>query len=277
MPIAWKPITRRLIVEVSEGDCFGWAAQLAYGFFFALFPALLFLVSLASVLPVRDGIDRGLRLVARMAPGDVLSIVRKQLGEISAEPYPLLVAVSFAIALWSASAAMTTVISTLNFAGRVTERRSWWRVRAIAILLSFGLGLMLALALVLVMVGPAAAAQVAGLFGLSEVVLWVWAIVRWPAAFALAVAAIAVVYRYAPDAKEARRWVTPGAVGAAVLWLLVSVAFKWFVIRFGRYQETYGAIGGVMVMLSWFYLCGLAIVLGAHLDTAARSVAASHD
>ena len=112
---------------------------------------------------------------------------------------------------------------------------------------------------------------------MSELALWVWAIVRWPASFALAVAAIAVVYRYAPDVKEERRWVMPGAAGAAVLWLLVSVAFKSFMLRFGRYQETYGAIGGVMVMLSWFYLCGLAILLGAHLDTAARSVTASHD
>lgn len=270
-------ISRRLITEVAEGDCFGWAAQLAYGFFFALFPALLFLVSLASVLPVRPAIERGLRLAARLAPGDVLSIAREQLVEITAEPYPLLVGVSFAIALWSASAGMTTVISTLNYARRRSERRSWWRVRVTAILLALGLGLTAAVSLVLVMVGPAAAARVAGLFGLSEPVLWIWAIVRWPAAFALIVAAIAVVYRYGPDAEPERRWVTPGAVAAAVLWLLVSVAFKWFVIRFGRYQDTYGAIGGVMVMLSWFYLCGLAMVLGAHLDTAVRYVAASHD
>lgn len=277
MPIAWKAISRRLVAEVVEGDCFGWAAQLAYGFFFALFPALLFLVSLASVLPVRPAIDRGLHLAGRLAPGDVLSIAREQLVEITAEPRPLLVGVSFAVALWSASAVMTTVISTLNYARHRTERRSWLRVRATAIALAFGLGLTAAVTLVLVMVGPVAAAQVAGLFGLSEPVLWVWAVVRWPMAFALAVAAIAVVYRYAPDAREDRKWVTPGAVGAAVLWLLVSIAFKWFVIRVGRYQETYGAIGGVMVMLSWFYLCGLAIVMGAHLDTALRHVAASHD
>ena len=154
------------------------------------------------------------------------------------------------MALWSATAGMTAIISTLNQTRRIREARSWWRVQVIAMLLTLVVGMSALIALTLVVLSPPA--------------------FRWPAAFALVVAAIALVYRFAPDTKGKRVWLSPGAVAAAVLWLLISLAFKWFVSHFGRYQEIYGAIGGVMVMLSWFYLSGLAILMGAHFDMALR-------
>jgi len=257
MSIAWTEVLRRTAVDISEGDCFGWAAQLAYCFFFALFPTLLFAVSLASVLPVQNGIDRGVRLLSRFAPGDVLSIAREQLVAVTEEPHAFLLLASFAMALWSATAGMTAIISTLNQTRRIREGRSWWRVQVTAMLLTLVVGASALIALTLVVIGPV--------------------FVRWPAAFALVVAAIGVVYRFAPDTKGKRVWVSPGAVAAAVLWLVISMAFKWFVIHFGRYQEIYGAIGGVMVMLSWFYLSGLAILMGAHFDMAIRQTASGHD
>jgi membrane protein len=257
MPIAWKQVLQRTVVDISEGDCFGWAAQLAYCFFFALFPTLLFAVSLASVLPVQNSIDRGVRLLSRIAPGDVLSIAREQLVAASEEPRLLLVLVSFAMALWSATAGMAAIINTLNQTRRIREGRSWWRVQVTAMLLTLGVGISALIALTVVVLSPAFA--------------------RWPAAFALVVAAIAVVYRFAPDTKGKRVWMSPGSVMAAVLWLGISMAFKWFVSHFGRYEEIYGAIGGVMVLLSWFYLSGLAILMGAHFDMALRQEARSHD
>jgi membrane protein len=257
MSIAWKQVLRRTAVDLSEGDCFGWAAQLAYCFFFALFPTLLFAVSLAGVLPVQNSIDRGVRLLGRIAPGDVLSIAREQLVAATEEPHLFLVLVSFAMALWSATAGMTAIISTLNQTRRIREGRSWWRVQVIAMLLTLAVGVSALIALTLVVLSPP--------------------VFRWPAAFALVVAAIAVIYRFAPDTKGRRVWLSPGAVAAAVLWLLISLAFKWFVSHFGRYQEIYGAIGGVMVMLSWFYLSGLAILMGAHFDMALRQDAHAHD
>ena len=257
MSIAWKQVLQRTVVDISEGDCFGWAAQLAYCFFFALFPTLLFAVSLAGVLPVQNSIDRGVRLLGRIAPGDVLSIAREQLVAVAKEPHLFLVLASFAMALWSATAGMTAIISTLNQTRRIREGRSWWRVQVIAMLLTLAVGVSALIALTLVVLSPP--------------------LFRWPAAFALVVAAIAVVYRFAPDTKGKRVWLSPGAVAAAVLWLLISLAFKWFVSHFGRYQEIYGAIGGVMVMLSWFYLSGLAILVGAHFDLALRQDARAHD
>ncbi len=257
MSIAWKQVLRRTAVDLFEGDCFGWAAQLAYCFFFALFPTLLFAVSLAGVLPVRNSIDRGVRLISRIAPGDVLSIAREQLVAATEEPHLVLVLVSFAMALWSATAGMTAIISTLNQTRRIRERRSWWRVQIIAMLLTLTVGVSALIALTLGVLSPP--------------------LLRWPAAFTLVVAAIGVVYRYAPDTKGKRVWVSPGAVAAAVLWLLVSLAFKWFVSHFGRYQEIYGAIGSVMVLLSWFYLSGLAILMGAHFDMALKQDAHAHE
>src|SRR5512132_3527883 len=93
-----------------------------------------------------------------------------------------------------------------------------------------------------------------------------WQIVRWPAAFAMAVTAVGSVYHFALDVKREFVWITPGSVAATALWLIVSLGFKWYVLHFGNYQKTYGAIGGVMVALLWFYFSGLAILLGAQLN-----------
>jgi membrane protein len=273
-PIGWKEILRRTSVEIRRGACFGWAAQLAYYFFFALFPALLLVVSLAGFLPIQGLIDRGVGLLGRFAPGDVLAIAREQFAQVTREPNVGLLLVGLVGAVWSASSGMTASIDTLNQVHQITEGRPWWRVRVTAMLLTFTLATLTLIALTLVMVGPIVAAHIANWLGLGPLVVWAWSIVRWPAAFALVAAAVGCVYHFAPDVKRDWVWITPGSVAATVLWLLVSLGFKLYVSHFGSYQKTYGALGGVMVTLLWFYLSALAILLGAQLDATIET--ASH-
>lgn len=161
---------------------------------------------------------------------------------------------------------MTASINTLNQVHQIAEGRSWWRVRVTAMLLTSTLAMSTLIALTLVMVGPTVAEHIANWLGLGPLVVWAWRIVRWPAAFALVVAALGCVYHFAPDVEREWVWMTPGSVAATVLWLLVSLGFKQYVIHFGSYQKTYGALGGVMVTLLWFYFSALAILLGAQLD-----------
>jgi membrane protein len=161
---------------------------------------------------------------------------------------------------------MTALIGTLNQAHHISDGRSWWRIRATAIALTAGLTLFMVLSFTLAMAGPTAAEQVANWLNLGAAFTIAWQIVRWPAAFAMAVTAIGSVYHFAPDVKREFVWITPGSVAATALWLIVSLGFKWYVFHFGNYQKTYGAIGGVMVALLWFYFSGLAILLGAQLN-----------
>ncbi len=266
VPIGWTVILRRTCRQIYRGQCFGWAAALAYYSFLALFPALLFVVSVASFLPIQHLIDRAVDLVGRFAPDDVVAIAREQLLQIADKPDGSLLALSLGGAIWSMSSGMVALIGTLNQAQHISEGRSWWRVRTTAIALTIALALVMVLSFTLAMVGPTAAEHVADWLDLGAVFTLAWQIVRWPAAFGLAVTAIAIVYHFAPDVKREFVWITPGSVAATALWLVVSLGFKWYVFQFGNYQKTYGAIGGVMVALLWCYFSGLSMLLGAHLN-----------
>jgi membrane protein len=184
---------------------------------------------------------------------------------------------SLLAALWSTSSGMTAIVDTLNLAHRITERRSWWRVRLTAVALTVALTAVTLIAFALVMAGPTAAGYAAEWLALGPQFAWAWNVLRWPLAFALVVAAIGCIYHFAPNTTHEWVWITPGSVTAATLWLLVSMAFRMYVSHFANYQKTYGAIGGVMVALLWFYFTSLAILIGAQLDaTIARaSVAAA--
>jgi membrane protein len=251
---------------VYRGHCLGWAAELAFYFFLALFPALLFVVSLASFLPVQALIDTILDMFVQFAPGDVAAIARDQLIQITHGRHVGLLAISLVGTIWSTSSGMATIIDTLNQTYHITEGRSWWRVRVTAIALTIAVAGFTLVAFALVLVGPALADQVASGLGLGPLFARGWKVVQWPVAFALVATALGFVYHFAPDVKQEWVWFTPGSVTATGLWLLSSLGFKWYVIQFGNYQKTYGAIGGVIVALLWFYFSGLAVLLGAQLN-----------
>jgi membrane protein len=148
----------------------------------------------------------------------------------------------------------------------VQDRRSWWKVRLEAIALTVGLSLFIIVSLVLVLVGPTLAEHVANRLYLGPAFEWTWKILQWPVVFALVATGVAIVYYYAPDVQQDWVWLTPGSIFATSVWLLVSLGFKYYVARVGAYTETYGAIGGVMVLMLWFYLSGLVILIGAEMN-----------
>jgi membrane protein len=264
----WGEILGRTSRGVYEDDCLGWAAELAFFWFLALFPALLFVVALASSIPALRVVDAVVDRLARVAPGDVLVLVRGQLAQIGHEPPQGLLTLSLLGALWSSSSAMTAIIDTLNQAYHVRESRPWWRVRLLAVGLTVVLIGFTLVAVTLMTIGPALAAGLERGLGLHWRFAWLWAIVEWPLVFGLIVTALGWIYHLAPDLRRPWSWLTPGAVAATLLWMLASVGFRWYASHFGEYEKTYGAIGGVIVALLWFYASGLAILVGAELNAA---------
>jgi len=265
-PGGWPDTFKRTGAAIYAGDSFGRAASLAYYFFLALFPGLLFVMSLASLFPVQHLIDRIVAMLSRVAPGDVVAIARQQFVQITKRPHTGMLTVSLVAALWSTSSGMVAIVDTLNKAYHITESRSWWRVRVMAIALTAALTIVTLTAFALVMIGPSAIQRAAGGIAFGPIVGGTWNVLRWPAAFALVAAALGCIYHFGPDTGREWVWITPGSVVAAAIWLLISLAFKWYVGHFADYQKTYGAIGGVMIALLWFYLTSLAILFGAQLD-----------
>jgi membrane protein len=266
LPLSWGELIKRTVKEAQADDFLGLSAQLAYYFFLALFPTLLFLIALASFVPADDLIGRVLAMLQGVAPPEVIAIIRDQLAQIAEGRQAGLLSFGVAAALWSSSAAMVAMISALNHAYDVEDARPWWRQRLTAILLTLGVALFLVLAITLVVAGPELAEFVTARLGMSAAVEWAWKILQWPLVFLLVASAIGLVYYFAPDVDQDFVWITPGSLLATVLWLVGSLAFRVYVVNFGSYNETYGTIGGVMVLMLWLYLSGMAIVLGAELN-----------
>jgi len=162
---------------------------------------------------------------------------------------------------------MTAIITALNQAYDVTEGRPWWKVRAIAIGLTLALAAFIVISFALVLVGPAVAEKLAQHLYLGAAFEWTWKILQWPVVFALVSLGMALIYYFAPDAKQSWIWITPGSIVATLLWLIISLAFKLYIAKFNSYDNaTYGMLGGVIVLLLWFYASGIAVLMGAELN-----------
>jgi membrane protein len=242
------------------------AAQLAYYFFFSLFPALLFLIAVASYFPITTLIDEIVTALGQFAPPEFLTIVTEQIRKISGDQQGGLLTLGILTALWSSSTAMTAIIDTVNHAYGVEEGRPWWKVRSIAIALTMGVAIFALVSFALVIVGPQLAEPLARAVGVGSVLEWTWRILEWPIAFVLAGIGIALVYYFAPDVDQEWSWLAPGTAFATILWLAASLGFRYYVVNVTHYTETYGALSGAMVLLLWFYLSGFVLLLGAVMN-----------
>jgi len=266
MPLGWGELFKRTVKESIQDGVTGLAAQLAYYFFLALFPALLFLVALASFFPLEHLMDEITGALARFAPGDVLKIVQDQLRRISDSGNGGLLTLGFVGTLWSTSAAIAGLIGTLNRAYEIEEGRPWWKVRLISIGLTLGVGLFILVSFAVIILSPILVEPMAGYFGLGDAFRWTWALAQWPVVFLLVATGIGMIYYFGPDAEQSWEWLTPGSLLATLLWIVASLGFRFYLTNFGNYNETYGAIGGVIIALLWLYLTGIAFLVGAELN-----------
>ena len=264
--LSWGELLKRTVKEANADDVLGLAAQLAYYFFLALFPAILFILALASFFPLMNFIDEVVRSLQPIAPSEVLMFLQEQLKRLSEADSGGILTVGILGAIWSSSAAVVAIIGSLNRAYDIEEGRPWWRVRLTAVGLTLALAVLILVSLSLIVVGPTVAEYLASSLGFGPVFEWSWKILQWPLAFFLVTTAVGLVYYFAPDAEQDWVWITPGAVVATVLWIVTSLVFKFYLANFANYEVTYGAVGGVIVLLLWFYLSGLAILVGAELN-----------
>ncbi|MGE3177416.1 MAG: YihY/virulence factor BrkB family protein [Vicinamibacterales bacterium] len=264
--LSWSDLLKRTVKETQADNGLGLAAQLAYYFFLALVPALIFLVALAGAVTRPELVQRLIDMMSGTVPPDVVNIVRDQLVSVSQGGQGGILTFGAAAALWSSSAAMVALIDALNRAYDIEDARPWWRQRLTAILLTLGVATFMIVSLILVIAGPQLAGSLAGRLGLGTAFEWTWKLLQWPLVFLLVALAIGLIYRFAPDAEQDFVFLTPGSVVATFLWLVGSLGFRLYVVNFGSYNETYGTLGGIIVLLLWLYLSGLVVVVGAEMN-----------
>jgi membrane protein len=262
-----RGLVRRVVAEVQQDNCAGYAAALAYYFLFALFPFFLFLTALLGYLPIPNLLDRMMAFLAQVMPGEALSLVEDNVRNLVSQQRGGLLSFGILAALWTSSSAITGISDALNHAYDVEEGRPFWKVRGMAILLTIGLSIFLISSIVLLMFGPQIGGWLAGFVGLGGAFEIAWNILRWPVILFLVITAVATIYYFAPDVDQHWKWITPGSVFAVVLWLLVSLAFSYYVNNFGSYDKTYGSIGAIIILLTWMYVSGFVILVGGEINS----------
>jgi membrane protein len=263
----WWDIAVRVKKEMTEDNVDIIASGLALYALLAVFPALAAAVSIYGLFASPATIADHLQQVAAMLPADATRILQQQLSQLAQHPQRSLsfgIVIGIALALWSARKGMVALMKVTNVAYDEREHRGFFMQLFVS--LAFTIGAILGfLAVLLLGVAVPVAVSFLPLGALAEGVLLV---VRWILLFGVAVLGLAVVYRFAPDRHAAQwRWITPGSIVAATLWLIGSALFSLYVRNWGSYGQTYGALGGVVILLMWFYLSGYIVILGAEINS----------
>jgi membrane protein len=262
----WRDILLRVFHKIGEDNASLVAAGIALNSLLAVFPALAVVVLIYGLFSSPASVAEDMRPFFAILPPVGAQLLQDQLRSLVAPTQTKLglgALFSALLAFWSARQGISAIMTATNIAYYERERRGFFTQAAISLgftlsaVLAFLMMLVLGVAVPLVVqalpLGPAAA----------DAIL----ILRWVLLWLFAIGALAVVYRYAPDRREPQwRWVTLGSAVAATLWLAGSVLFELYVNHFSSYGATYGAIGGVIVLIMWFYLGGYAIVLGAEIN-----------
>jgi membrane protein len=268
--VNWKSFAGRLWKRTNDHDIFGRAAQLSYYFLLALFPLLLFLMTLLGYFAQAGSELRHKLLIylANVMPSSAVTLIQTTLDEISSGRGGGKLSLGILAALWAASNGMGAISDTLNAAYGVKEERPWWKVRLIAISLTITVSIVIVVTLAIVLYGGHIGERVAMYFGLSAAFTIGWKILQWPIALVFLLLTFDLIYYFAPNHRRPkRRFWNAGAATAVVLWLLVSFAFRVYLHFFNSYSVTYGSLGALIVLMLWFYFTGLAILIGGEINS----------
>lgn len=263
----WRDIALRVKTQVVKDNVGLVAAGVAFYFLLAIFPMIAALLSIYGLIFDPTEAREQITALAGVLPSEARGLLTEQTEQLTSGSRSALgfgALLSILVALWSARRGTNAMVIALNIAYNEEDNRSFIRQMLLTFVLTLGLILFFALSLAIVAAAPVAL-QLFGFGAFAEVTL---DILRWPILGLIAVVALAGMYRFGPDRNSARwRWLTPGAVIAVIFWLITSGLFSWYVSNFGNYNEMYGSLGAVVILLFWFYLTAFIFLLGAELNS----------
>ncbi|HJZ81025.1 MAG TPA: YihY/virulence factor BrkB family protein [Pyrinomonadaceae bacterium] len=265
--------------RTEKDEIFGRAAQLAYFFLLALFPLLLFLITLFGYFNGGSQLQR--KMIAYLSdvmPHAALQLVVATLDEVTRDRGTGKLSLGILLALWAASSGVNALAQALNSAYDVPETRPWWKVRLISIGLTIFLSILIISALLLILYGGHLGHALAATIHAGPAFAMIWRALQIPIALVFVLIALVMIYRFAPNAAAKRqgkglresdyrrRWFSPGTIIGLGLWLMVSLGFRLYLHFFNSYNATYGSLGALIILMLWFYLTGAAILLGGEIN-----------
>ncbi|MGN6403347.1 YihY/virulence factor BrkB family protein [Sinomonas sp.] len=266
---SWKYVAKKTFREFTNDQCPDLAASLTYYSVLSLFPALLALVSLLGLFGQAEKTTEGMmNIIQSVAPGSTADTIRQPIEDLVHNPAAGLALIGgIAGALWSASGYVGAFGRAMNRIYEVDEGRGFVKVRGTMLGVTVVAVIVAAVvAGMLVLSGPVAEA-VGGAIGLGGPAVAVWEIAKWPVAVVLAIILIAILYYFTPNVRQPKfRWMSTGSLIALLVFALATLAFGFYVGNFGHYNKTYGALGGVIILLLWLWILNMSLLFGAEVD-----------
>lgn len=248
----------------------GLASEMAYNAMLSLFPAILaVLTAIGLFRPLKVTFEALTSQLSEVTPTDALWLIQSFATAVSASSDRGLFSLSFGLALWTASAALTAAMAALDQIHRIprAQMRPFWQARVVAVGLTIGAILLLLSALSLMFVSDIAVRNLAGHSGDFELeLLRLWRLLTFPLVLIIMSITFGFIYRYGPSRWHSGQPIMPGAVIAAILWASLSLLFRLYVRHFGNYNQVYGTVGAVIVLMLWLYLSSLVLLIGDQLN-----------
>lgn len=253
---------------IRKGDISTRASALAFNFFLAIFPAIIFFFTLIPYIPIHNFQDSLLNLLREFIPGQTYEAVQGTLFDIIKRPRGGLLSLGFLLAMFFATNTVHSLIDAFNKTYYTVETRSGFRQRMVSVLLVFILSFLVILAISLITFGPVALRWVERIGLLTDwLTLQLIGIAKWIVIFTLLFSAFSVLYYFAPAVKQKFRFVTAGSTLATLLFSVTSIGFNYFVNNIATYNTLYGSIGTLIIFMLWLYFNSIIILIGWELNS----------
>ena len=256
--------------EVSEDHVMAFAGNLTYKALFAIFPFLTLVLSLLGLFNATSLVNDMVDYLSGVLSGPAVTLIEQQLLPLTrsqaGSAFTFGAIISIALALWGVSGAFRSIMEAMNVMYEVEEDRPAWKMYGISIFISLAVVVLMLTAFGIVIFGGSLGGGLAAFIGLEGVFTTVWSIVQWPIVACIVLFTFAIIYFFAPAAKQKFRWISPGAFLAFAFWLLFSLAFSWYVGNFGSYGATYGSLAGVIILMLYIYYSAFIMLLGAEMN-----------
>jgi membrane protein len=273
---AWKlggltfwQLTGKVIHGIQEDDLFGRASELAYNFLLALFPLLLFMLTLFGLFASRSNELQSslLSYFADFLPPSAFQLLKAITIEMAANATSGKLTFGIVLTLWFASGGMSSMISTLDAVYHVRESRGWLWGRVIALGLTIAILTLLMTSLFIVLVGGHFSDWMAIKLHLTSIILIVWKVLQWVSVVLFLTLSFSLIYYFGPSLEQRRwHWMTPGSIFGAFLWLAASAGLRVYLHFFNTYTATYGSLAAIMILLVWLYVTGLSFLIGGEIN-----------
>ncbi|HZF56922.1 MAG TPA: YihY/virulence factor BrkB family protein [Rubrobacter sp.] len=256
--------------EVGEDHVSAFAGNLTYKTLFAIFPFFTFLLSLLGLFNATSLVNDMIDYLSGVMPGSATAFIKDQLLSITKSQaesaFTLGAIISIALALWGVSGAFRSIMEAMNVMYEVEEDRPFWKVYGLSILMSLAVVILMVSAFGIVIFGGSIGGGLAEVIGLGSIFQTVWSIVQWPIVACIVLFTSALIYFFAPAAKQKFTWISPGSVLAFVFWLVFSLLFSFYVGASGSYSATYGSLAGVIILMLYVYYSAFIMLVGAEMN-----------